>query len=195
MLTLMTQTTPAPPPFLSGQFLLSMPGMGDERFSRAVIAMCAHDDESALGIVINHVRGDVDARGLMDQLDIDHSGMDDAPVYAGGPVEPQRGFVLHSTDYEGQGTLNVAGRWALTATLDILRDIGAGNGPAQWLIALGYTGWGEGQLERELTQHGWMSVDGDGGIMWNTHVADRWPRAFESAGIDVSLLSATSGRA
>ncbi|MBV7255496.1 YqgE/AlgH family protein [Pacificimonas sp. WHA3] len=183
------------PPFLSGQLLLSMPGMGDDRFDRAVIAMCAHDDESALGIVVNHIRGDVDARGLMDQLDIDHSEMDDAPVYSGGPVEPARGFVVHSTDYEGQGTLNVANRWSLTATLDILRDIGAGKGPKHWLIALGYTGWGEGQLEGELTRHGWMNVPGEQEIIFDTPVETRWPRAFEVAGIDVSLLSATSGRA
>ncbi|MEM8826742.1 MAG: YqgE/AlgH family protein [Pseudomonadota bacterium] len=182
-------------PFLSGQFLLSMPGMGDERFARAVIAMCAHDEDSALGIVVNHVRGDVDAKQLMRQLDIDHEEMPDAPVYAGGPVEPARGFVVHSLDYEGQGTLNVGGRWALTATLDILRDIGAGKGPKHWLIALGYTGWGEGQLEGELTRHGWMSVAGDPGIIFETPVAERWPGAFEGAGIDVSLLSATSGSA
>lgn len=183
------------PPFLSGQFLLSMPGMGDERFSRAVIAMCAHDEESALGIVVNHVRGDVDAKGLMEQLEIEHEEMPDAPVYAGGPVEPARGFVVHSLDYEGQGTLNVAGRWALTATLDILRDIGAGKGPKHWLIALGYTGWGEGQLEGEMTRHGWMNVPGVPDLIWDMKVADRWPKAFEGQGIDVSLLSATSGRA
>ncbi|MGB7405090.1 MAG: YqgE/AlgH family protein [Pacificimonas sp.] len=183
------------PPFLSGQFLLSMPGMGDERFTRAVIAMCAHDEESALGIVVNHVRGDVNAKSLLDQLDIDHDGMDDAPVYAGGPVEPARGFVIHSTDYAGQGTLSVAGRWALTATLDVLRDIGKGEGPKHWLLALGYTGWGEGQLEGEMLRHGWMSVKGTPGLIFDTPITDRWSTAYSDAGIDVSLLSAASGRA
>ena len=182
--------------FLSGQYLLSMPGMGDDRFTRAVVAICAHDEDSALGIVINHVRGDVDAKGLLAQLDIEADDvMPDAPVYAGGPVEPARGFVVHSADYEGLGTLSVGGRWHLTATLDILRDIGAGKGPKDWLIALGYTGWGEGQLEGEMTRHGWMNVPANPALMFDTPIADRWPQAFAGAGIDVSLLSASSGTA
>ena len=181
--------------FLSGQFLLSMPGMGDERFERAVIAICSHDEDAALGIVVNHVRGDVDAHGLMEQLDVDAGNMAAAPVYAGGPVEPARGFVLHSNEYEGQGTLSVAGRWSLTATLDILRDIAAGKGPRRWLLALGYTGWGEGQLEEEMTRHGWMAVPGSTELLWGTRVSDRWRTGYAEAGIDVGMLSASAGRA
>ncbi|MBZ6379471.1 hypothetical protein B5C34_07620 [Pacificimonas flava] len=183
------------PQFLSGQFLLSMPGMGDDRFARALIAVCSHDEESALGIVVNHLRGDVTLHGLFEQLGVDPGDMEDGPVYAGGPVEPARGFVLHSTDYEGQGTLNVAGRWALTATLDILRAIAAGTGPKKWLVALGYTGWGEGQLDGELTQHGWMRAEGTEAFLWDTPVEDRWRLAFESEGIDVGLLSPSAGTA
>lgn len=182
-------------PYLSGKFLLSMPGMSDERFERAVIAVCMHDEDSALGIVVNHVREDLDARELFTQLEVDPGDMPAAPVYAGGPVEPGRGFVLHSTDYEGQSTIDVAGRWALTATVDILRDIAAGKGPKRWLVALGYTGWGEGQLEAELTRHGWYSAAGTPDLMFETPVGDRWPSAFEREGIDVLHLSGHAGTA
>ena len=125
-------------PYLSGQLLLSMPGMADPRFERVAIAMCVHDAESALGLIINKVRDDIDVRSLLEQLDVDPGIAPAVPVFAGGPVEPGRGFVLHSPEYEGQSTLSVGGRWALTATLDILRDIAAGKGPKRWLIALGY---------------------------------------------------------
>ena len=121
--------------------------------------------------------------------------MKDGPVFAGGPVEPARGFVLHSPEYEGQGTLNVAGRWALTATLDILRDIAAGTGPKKWLVALGYTGWGEGQLEDEMTQHGWLRAEGAEALIWDVPIQDRWKRAFESEGIDVGMMSPSAGNA
>jgi putative transcriptional regulator len=183
------------PPFLSGQFLLAMPGMGDPRFARAVVAMCVHDADSALGLVVNSVRRDIDTRGLLEQLDVDPGVAPAAPVFAGGPVEPGRGFVLHSTDYEGQSTLGVGGRWSLTATLDILRDIAAGKGPERWLIALGYAGWGPGQLDEELTQHGWFATAGSTDIMFKTPVEARWNTAFASAGIDVGLLSPSAGHA
>jgi putative transcriptional regulator len=185
----------ASPPYLSGQFLLAMPGMGDPRFDRAVIAMCVHDADSALGLIVNSVRRDIDARGLLEQLDVEPGDMPPAPVFAGGPVEPGRGFVVHSPEYEGQSTLSVGGRWALTATLDILRDIAAGKGPAQWLIALGYTGWGAGQLDAEMTRHGWFPVPGSTDLLFSTPVDTRWNEAFAGAGIDASLLSASAGHA
>ncbi|MEE4348823.1 MAG: YqgE/AlgH family protein [Pacificimonas sp.] len=184
-----------PPPFLSGQFLLSMPGMGDERFARALIAVCSHDEESALGLIVNHIRGDVTLHGLLEQLEVEVGDLPDGPVFSGGPVEPQRGFVLHSPEYEGQGTLNVAGRWALTATLDILRDIANGKGPEKWLVALGYTGWGEGQLEEELTRHGWLPAQGAEALIWDTPTEDRWRRAYQAEGIDVGLMSPNAGNA
>lgn len=183
------------PPFLSGQFLLSMPGMGDTRFERAVIAMCLHDTESALGLMVNRLRSGIDARSLLEQIDVDPGVTPAVPVLAGGPVEPGRGFVLHSPEYEGQSTLSVGGRWALTATLDILRDIAAGKGPAKWVIALGYSGWGAGQLEDELTRHGWYQVPGTTDLMFDTPVETRWEAAFAGAGIDVGLLSPSAGHA
>ncbi|BBE33610.1 YqgE/AlgH family protein [Sphingosinicella microcystinivorans] len=182
-------------PYLSGQLLLSMPGMADPRFERVAIAMCVHDADSALGLIINKVRDDIDVRSLLEQLDVDPGIAPAVPVFAGGPVEPGRGFVLHSPEYEGQSTLSVGGRWALTATLDILRDIAAGKGPQQWLIALGYAGWGPGQLDEEMTRHGWFAVPGDSALLFDAPIDSRWTSAYAGAGIDVGLLSASAGHA
>jgi putative transcriptional regulator len=117
----------------------------------------------------------------------------------GGPVEPGRGFVLHSPEYEGQSTINVTGpdgpRWGLTSTLDVLKDIADGKGPARWLAALGYTGWGAGQLDGEMTRHGWHAVPGDTALLFDTALEDRWPAAFGTMGINVSRLSTEAGRA
>ena len=196
------------PPYLTGKLLLSMPGIGDPRFERAVIAMCVHDENGALGLNVTTVADGITVRGLMEQLDVDPgSTPEDAPVMVGGPVEPGRGFILHSPEYAGAGTILVAGavvgsvaaaseaRWALTSTLDILSDIAAGRGPRQWLAVLGYTGWGSGQLDRELTRHGWHAVDGDTSLIFDTPYDARWPRAFGALGINVGQLSATAGRA
>jgi putative transcriptional regulator len=183
-------------PFLSGQLLLSMPGIGDPRFERVVIAMCLHDEEGALGLVVNHMMGDLTVRALMQQLDIDPGATpEDARVFRGGPVEPARGFVLHSPDYLGQSTVAVGDKWGLTSTLDVLRDIAGGKGPAKWLAALGYTGWGPGQLDGEMTRHGWLAAPGDTSLLFDTPVPDRWAAAYRGLGISVDNLSATAGRA
>lgn len=188
------------PRFLTGQYLLSMPGIGDERFDRTVIAMCVHDDDGALGLIVNRPHIDMTVRDLMAQLDIDPGATPaEARVMRGGPVEPGRGFVVHSPDYSGQGTIHVGSlggiRWGLTSTIDVLRDIALGRGPKRWLATLGYTGWGAGQLDGELRRHGWHSIDGSDDLMFDTAVAQRWPRAFASLGIDVGHLSATAGTA
>ncbi len=184
------------PPFLVGQLLLSMPGIGDPRFERVVIAMCLHDEEGALGIVVNRPHDSLTVRALMEQLDIDGGETPaDTRVMIGGPVEPGRGFVLHSADYEGQSTISVDGKWGLTSTLDVLRDIAAGKGPRHWRAALGYTGWGAGQLEGELTRHGWLTAPGDTKLLFDTAPAQSWPAAFATIGVDVSQLSAVAGRA
>jgi putative transcriptional regulator len=186
------------PPFLSGQLLLSMPGISDPRFERSVIAMCMHDEDGALGLICNMAMPDLTVADLMRQLDIDPGETPDRPVLAGGPVEPQRGFILHSPEYQGQGTVNVSGTgkgWGLTATLDILKDIAAGRGPRQWLAAVGYAGWGAGQLDEEMTRHGWLSAPGDAAILFDTPLNERWPAAFAAVGVNVGQLSAQAGRA
>lgn len=181
--------------FLSGQFLLAMPGMRDPRFARAVIAMCSHDAGGAIGIGVGATIDGLGFHDLLDQFDIARGEAPDAPVHFGGPVEPQRGFVLHSRDWAGQGTTDVAGLWALSSTVDVLRAIAEGRGPSRWVVSLGYAGWDAGQLEGELAQPGWFNVAGDAGLLFETEAAERWTAAFARAGVDPRLLSAQAGTA
>ena len=116
-------------------------------------------------------------------------------MHLGGPVDPQRGFVLHSPDWGGQDTVDVAGRYALTNTIDVLKAIAEGQGPSRWLAALGYAGWGEGQLDEELTRHGWFSCAATDALLFDEPVDRRWSSAFMSAGVDPRLLSASAGQA
>jgi putative transcriptional regulator len=183
------------PASLAGQYLIAMPGIGDPRFERAVIAMCAHDGEGALGIGVGKLVPGLGFHGLLEQLDIDPGSAPDVAIHAGGPVEPQRGFVLHSPEWFGDDTIAVEGRWGLTSTLDVLRAIADGTGPARWVVALGYAGWGEGQLDAELCRHGWLATRGDDALLFDRPVSERWDGVLRSAGIDSRLLSATSGRA
>ena len=181
--------------FLSGQFLLAMPGIGDPRFEQAVIAICAHDAEGAMGIDIGATIEGLTLHDMLRQLDIDPGAAPDAPIHRGGPVEERRGFVLHSRDWSGAETIDVAGRWALSATLDALRAIASGAGPSRWLVALGYAGWGAGQLDGEMTRHGWFNTPADEALLFDTPPDDRWTRGFSGAGIDPRLLSGEAGRA
>lgn len=181
--------------FLTGQFLLAMPGMADPRFDRAVIAMCSHDEAGALGVGVGTTINGLGLHDVLEQLEIAPGVAPDAPIHFGGPVETRRGFVLHSPDWGGQDTIDVAGRWKLSGTLDALRAIADGSGPSRWLVALGYAGWGGGQLEGEMTRHGWMNVTDDPALLFDTEVADRWTRGFASAGIDPRLLANESGTA
>ncbi|RVT93083.1 YqgE/AlgH family protein [Sphingomonas crocodyli] len=183
------------PASLAGQYLLALPGIGDPRFERAVIAMCAHDTDGALGIGVGRLIQGITLHGLLEQVDIEPGVAPDAMIHVGGPVEPQRGFVLHSMDWDGGDTIRVADRWGLTSTLDVLRAISEGTGPDQWLVALGYAGWGEGQLDGEMRRHGWLATRGDDSILFGCSPGDRWEAAMRSTGIDPSLLAATSGRA
>ncbi|MGR6327606.1 YqgE/AlgH family protein [Sphingomonas sp. XXL09] len=183
------------PTYLTGQFLLAMPGMIDPRFDHAVIAMCSHDAAGALGIGIGATIDGLGLHDLLDQFEIPHGAAPDVPIHFGGPVEPRRGFVLHSTDWGGQDTIDVAGRWAMSSTIDVLRAIAGGEGPTRYVVALGYAGWGEGQLDGELTRPGWFNVAGDDGLLFATAAEDRWNRAFALAGIDPRLLVADAGTA
>jgi len=182
-------------PYLTGQFLLATPGMADPRFARAVIAICAHDAEGAVGIGIGATIDGLGLHDLLGQFEIDPGTVANAPVHFGGPVEPRRGFVLHSRDWAGQDTIDVAGLWSLTGTVDILRALAAGNGPSRWVVALGYAGWGEGQLDGELAGPGWLNVSGDLALLFDADAGDRWTRAYAGAGVDPRLLSAQAGRA
>jgi putative transcriptional regulator len=183
------------PKFLVGQLLLAMPGIGDPRFEKAVIAMCVHDENGALGLGLGRIVPRITFHNLLKQLDIDPGLAPDVPIHLGGPVEPQRGFLLHSNDWGGQESVSVAGRWTLTATLDILKAIAEGRGPTRWVAALGYAGWGPGQLEQELCGNGWFATPGSDVLLYECDVASRWASAFRSAGIDPRLLTADFGTA
>ena len=172
-----------------------MPGIGDARFDHAVIAMCAHDADGALGVGVGKILPGIRLHKLLGQLDIEPGLAPDCEIHLGGPVETQRGFVLHSLDWIGAESLKVEDRWGLTSTLDVLRAIAAGEGPAHWLVALGYAGWGAGQLDGEMQRHGWLAARGNDALLFDHPAAERWDLALRSAGIDPRLLSATSGRA
>ncbi|QIK79703.1 YqgE/AlgH family protein [Sphingomonas piscis] len=183
------------PPFLSGKMLLAMPGMADPRFERSVTLLCVHDENGAVGIGIGQKRAGMRFRALLKQLDIDPGQAPDCAVHHGGPVEPGRGFVLHSSDWGGQDSLHVGGVCTMTGTIDVLKAIAEGRGPKQWVVALGYAGWGAGQLEEEMTRHGWFAAEGRAQILFDTPTDERWAACFKAEGIDPRLLSSETGAA
>jgi putative transcriptional regulator len=192
--------SPPPPPDeidLTGQLLIAMPGMGDPRFAKSVVFLCAHSVEGAMGLVINHPIADLSFAELLEQLDIAATAaVGGVPVHMGGPVEHGRGFVLHSGEYrESEATLRVDDRFGMTATLDILEDIAHGRGPVRSLMALGYAGWGPGQLEGELAQNAWLTCVASSEIVFDTAPPAKWERALATLGIDPITLSAAAGRA
>jgi putative transcriptional regulator len=182
---------------LTGKLLIAMPGMGDPRFDHSVIYICEHSDRGAMGLIVNKPVSDLPFARLLEQLDIAAGpGAQSARVHFGGPVEAGRGFVLHSAEYgSAEGTQQVDTGIAMTATLDVLEDISAGHGPLQALLALGYAGWGPGQLEDEIGQNGWLTTEAIDEIIFAADNATKWERALKSMGIDAISLSATAGRA
>jgi len=183
------------PQYLSSRLLLAMPGMFDPRFERSVNVMCVHDENGAMGIGIGHVREGLRFRQLLEEVDVDPGGAPDCPVHHGGPVEPGRGFVLHSADWQAADTIEVGELCALSASLEVLQAIAQGRGPKQWLVALGYAGWGAGQLENEMRHHGWYVADGRPEILFDTKAEARWMATWRAEGIDPALLSTETGRA
>ena len=181
--------------YLGGSLLLAMPGMGDARFDRAVIAMCVHDENGAFGLGLGHIRSGVSFHELLRELEIEPGLAPDCPVHNGGPVEPGRGFVLHSPDWTSAETMEVPGLGALSASLDILRAIAAGKGPERWLIALGYAGWAPGQLDGEMRRHGWYAATGRADIVFGLPAEARWAATWRAEGIDPALLASETGRA
>jgi putative transcriptional regulator len=183
--------------FLEGKLLIALPGMSDPRFEKSVIFMCAHSLEGAMGIMINRAVEGLGFRELMDRLELAvQPGTRDMPVLYGGPVETGRGFVLHSGDYEStDSTLPVSEDISLTATVEILRAMGEGKGPRKALFALGYAGWGPGQIEDEIRANGWVHCDTDASILFDIALATKWSSALRKLGIDVSELSAHVGQA
>jgi putative transcriptional regulator len=182
--------------YLTGQLLIAMPSMADSRFERTVLYMCIHNVDGAMGLVINRQLDDIVFPELLGHLDVEPDGpVDDIPVHYGGPVESSRGFVLHSPEYEHTGTILVNNEVALTATVEILKDLAGHQGPVKSLLALGYAGWGAGQLDGEIQQNAWMHAPSDEAILFDTALDKKWDRAMAKIGVDVSLLSGDHGHA
>ncbi|MDO7835309.1 YqgE/AlgH family protein [Sphingobium sp. HBC34] len=181
--------------FYGGHFLLALPGMEDMRFDHSVVALCVHDDNGALGIAVGEEIEGVSFRTLLDSFDIDGANVPDVPVLRGGPVEPRRGFVLHSLDWGGQDMIDVGGRWGLSGSLDILKAIAEGRGPSRYLIALGYAGWGAGQLEQEMRGESWFLADADADLLFDTPARRKWAAAFAASGVDSAHLVSGAGSA
>ncbi|MCZ4352198.1 YqgE/AlgH family protein [Roseovarius aestuarii] len=182
---------------LTGKLLIAMPGMQDPRFGQSVIFICAHSDEGAMGLILNKPTNDLQLFHLMEQLDIT-PGPTARPhtVHFGGPVETGRGFVLHEAAYRpALPSLKVAGGFALTATLDILEDMAAGKGPHSVIVALGYAGWGPGQLEGEILQNGWLMCDADHDLVFGNKDSEKWAAALATLGVSPLTLSAEAGHA
>ncbi|MDA8584960.1 YqgE/AlgH family protein [Rhodobacteraceae bacterium] len=181
---------------LDGKLLIAMPGMGDPRFEKTVIFMCAHSDDGAMGLIINKPAPDLEFSDLLAQLEITTvTPKRDIRVHLGGPVEHGRGFVLHSDDYHSEhSTLQVSKGFGMTATLDVLEELARGDGPASALLTLGYSGWGPGQLEAEILSNGWLTCDAPADIVFGD-AEDKWTAALKSMGVDARMLSSEAGRA
>lgn len=190
--------------YLDGQMLIAMPGIGDPRFDRSLIYLCAHSKNGAMGIIVNKASPEMHFGDLLDRLDIVPvreqvsvpEVVQNMAVLFGGPVEPGRGFVLHTPDYfSSETSLPIDELVALTATLDILRAIAAGTGPRRLLLALGYAGWGPGQLEDEIQRNGWLHCRSDEDLLFGTELGLKYAAAMRKIGVDPAMLSAVAGHA
>src|SRR3984957_18035497 len=182
--------------FLTGQLLIAMPAMGDPRFAHSVIYLCAHTSEGAMGIVVNRPLQKPSFEALLRQLDVAPTPpARSIQLCQGGPVDNARGFVLHTTDWTGEGSLKVTEDTALTASLDVLKAIAEGGGPREGLLALGYAGWGPGQLDSEIQQNAWLSVPADDILVFDGGHDTKWRRALGKLKIDSLLLSGVAGHA
>ena len=198
------QRKPSGRGYLDGQMLIAMPSMGDERFARSLIYVCAHSSEGAMGIVVNQPAAHITFPDLLVQLEVvgapdliqlpPHAG--EVKVLKGGPVETSRGFVLHSADFFIENsTLPIDDGICLTATLDILKAIARGDGPRSALLALGYAGWAPGQLENEINQNGWLHCNADSELIFGQDMDGKYKQALSKIGIDLGMLSSEAGHA
>lgn len=184
--------------YLSGQLLIAMPQMTDSRFHKSVIYLCAHSEDGAMGLVVNKVLDNLTVPELMAHLEVDVPAkirLTTDKIHFGGPMETARGFVLHSPDYADDGTRMIGHGLALTATIDILRAIGRGEGPRNTLLALGYASWSPGQLDAEIQANSWLNAPADEAIVFGLENDTKWQRAIGRLGIDAGMLSSEAGHA
>jgi len=181
---------------LVNQFLIAMPSLADPNFSRTVTLLCEHTADGALGVVINRTMG-MTVGDIFQQLDIDtqYAHHSDSPIYQGGPVQNDHGFVLHEPRGDWESTLPVSETLGLSTSQDVLRAIAEDRGPDNWLVALGYAGWGPGQLEQELTDNAWLNGPADNNIVFRVPEEQRWQAAATKLGVDMNTLSGDAGHA
>ena len=200
----MKQPDPPPPTSLEGQFLIAMPSLREGPFARSVVYMCAHRDDGAMGLIINQRADEIEFGELLTQLGVvPEEGAIRLPAEAkavrvvlGGPVETGRGFVLHTADYGAtDSTVKIADDICLTATLDILRAIAGGTGPAHAVLALGYAGWSSGQLESEILANGWLTCPADPDLIFDADDDSKYDRALAMLGVNLGTLSSDAGHA
>lgn len=183
------------PGSLRDHFLIAMPGLNESSFAHTVTYICEHSDKGAMGVVINSATT-MQLSHIFAQMELEFvPAQGELPIMAGGPVQPERGFVLHRADTHWQSTLQVSSELSLTASRDIIEAIAQGRGPNECLITLGYAGWGEGQLEQEIAENSWLTVPANTDIIFNTPWDGRWAAAAQVLGIDVNLISSTAGHA
>lgn len=186
--------------FLKGNLLVAMPALGDPRFYKSVIFVCAHDENGAMGIVVNHLLPNVNFIDIIQKIQLPHGRNHvleklDIPVLGGGPVETARGFLLHSADFQQPDTVKVNDDFCVTGTVNALKAIAEGNGPEKVLFALGCAGWSAGQLDSEMQQNSWITVRADQEIVFETPIHDKWEESMKKIGIHPSMLSSVSGTA
>lgn len=180
---------------LRNHFLIAMPGINDPQFTQSITYICDHNAEGAMGVMVNRPM-DIHLQDVFEQLDIDYIQANaNNPVLSGGPVSTQRGFILHPSGKKWQSTLQISPEISLTASKDIISALADGTGPDNAQIALGYSGWGAGQLEAEIKENSWLTVPADSAILFNTPLEQRWQAAAKSLGIDMHLISPLSGNA
>lgn len=181
--------------FLKNQFLIAMPGLEDENFNHTVSLLCEHNDGGAIGLVINKPT-ELKLSAMMEQMGLEHEALDaEDPVYWGGPVQPERGFVIHGEGGNWESSMCLQDDLYITTSRDILRAIGKGEGPKDYFVALGYAGWGAGQLESEILHNAWLNTPVSGQILFRTPIHNRWQEATRLLGIDVSQIAGNAGHA
>ena len=195
---LMEQTSKMENLFLAGKLIIAMPTMSDPRFKRSVVCICAHNEDGAIGIIINKIIESLSFSKIIKQLKLkknmtrndykDH-------IYFGGPVETERGFILHSADYSSENSTSINSEISMTASTEILQALIDGNGPNKSIVALGYAGWGPGQLDTEIQSNAWLSVESDLELVFSAKTAEKWDMALEKIGVNPALLSTEAGRA
>ena len=180
---------------LKGNLLMAMPDIGDQRFTGSVIFICDHNKNGAMGLVINSSKSELKFESILEELNIDHLSKKQIDIQSGGPVESARGFILHSSDYKIESTIVITKNISLTASVDIIKDIASDKGPRMIRFTLGYTGWGAGQLEKEIKQNTWLHTSANDSLVFSANIDEIWKNSVKTIGIDISHFNYTPGHA